>query len=291
MDETCNDGTNSSDEHSMANDDNQNPIGHQSLAHAFQTYLNHDREEQLHWEDVCQAYRQYATFALCSWSNHRQRIDRLPEDQKIFLPTGLRAGTIESEERARQFHEAAIRNQFLLDCILRHAGMPHSQQSNKNSSSSPSSLHNVQSTPGNSTRILPASSLVADGQISKVSSVLKSLARDWSLDGKGERDQAYEPILNSVLRFVPIIVGRKGDEAPRICVPGAGVGRLALELAALGYRVQGNEFSLYMLLASDFILNAGVATPKKPMAISPWLLETRNVHAPTDVTRYVFILL
>jgi carnosine N-methyltransferase len=287
MDETCNDTAYCSDKHSMTHDDNQNPVmGHQSLAHAFQTYLNHDREEQLHWEDVCQAYRQYATFALCSWSNHRQRIDRLPDDQKKLLPPGLRSGTIESEERARQFHEAAIRNQFLLDCILRHAGMPHSQESQQQSlSQSSATAQNVQSTQRNSSRAVLASSLVADGQVSKVSSVLKSLARDWSLDGKGERDQAYEPILNAVVRYVPIVVGRKGDEAPRICVPGAGVGRLALELAALGYRVQGNEFSLYMLLASDFILNGGVATPSKPMATSPWLLETRNVHAHTDITR------
>ena len=64
-----------------------------------------------------------------------------------------------------------------------------------------------------------------------------------------------------------------------------GVGRLALELAALGYRVQGNEFSLQMLLASDFILNAHMCSPSRPMAISPWLLEARNVHEPNDPVR------
>jgi hypothetical protein len=65
------------------------------------------------------------------------------------------------------------------------------------------------------------------------------------------------------------------------------VGRLALELAALGYAVQGNEFSLHMLLASDFVLNGGIATPSKPMRVSPWLLEMRNVHLATDPTRAV----
>lgn len=60
-----------------------------------------------------------------------------------------------------------------------------------------------------------------------------------------------------------------------------GVGRLALELVSRGYAVQGNEFSLHMLMASDFILNG----PSRPMAISPWLLESRNVHSPDDPVR------
>ena len=40
-----------------------------------------------------------------------------------------------------------------------------------------------------------------------------------------------------------------------ILVPGAGLGRLAHEFAQRGYSCQGNEFSMYMLLASNFILN------------------------------------
>lgn len=40
-----------------------------------------------------------------------------------------------------------------------------------------------------------------------------------------------------------------------ILVPGAGLGRLAYELARLGYACQGNEFSMFMLLGSNFILN------------------------------------
>lgn len=68
-----------------------------------------------------------------------------------------------------------------------------------------------------------------------------------------------------------------------------GVGRLAFELTKLGYCVQGNDFSLHMLLASDFILNGGIATPEHPLKISPWLLESRNVHTPIDPVRTVQI--
>ena len=41
----------------------------------------------------------------------------------------------------------------------------------------------------------------------------------------------------------------------KVLVPGAGLGRLAWEIAARGYSCQGNEFSLFMLFASNFILN------------------------------------
>lgn len=41
----------------------------------------------------------------------------------------------------------------------------------------------------------------------------------------------------------------------KILVPGAGLGRLMYELALIGYQCEGNEFSLFMLIASNFILN------------------------------------
>lgn len=40
-----------------------------------------------------------------------------------------------------------------------------------------------------------------------------------------------------------------------VLVPGAGLGRLAYEIAKRGYTCQGNEFSLFMLFASYFVLN------------------------------------
>ena len=40
-----------------------------------------------------------------------------------------------------------------------------------------------------------------------------------------------------------------------VLVPGAGLGRLAYEIAKQGYSCQGNEWSLFMLMASNFILN------------------------------------
>jgi carnosine N-methyltransferase len=114
---------------------------------------------------------------------------------------------------------------------------------------------------------------------------------------------AYQPILASVRTFLPLSKNDSNRSPPKICVPGAGVGRLAYEIAAMGYTVQGNEFSLYMLLASDFILNGPVVSvsssllecdengkqQRHPLSISPWLLETRNVNAMIDPFRTVQI--
>ena len=44
-------------------------------------------------------------------------------------------------------------------------------------------------------------------------------------------------------------------EQVKVLVPGAGLGRLAFEIAREGFECQGSEFSLYMLFASNFILN------------------------------------
>lgn len=41
----------------------------------------------------------------------------------------------------------------------------------------------------------------------------------------------------------------------KVLIPGAGLGRLAFEVAKRGFTCQGNEFSFYMLMASNFILN------------------------------------
>lgn len=49
-------------------------------------------------------------------------------------------------------------------------------------------------------------------------------------------------------------VGRDVSEV-NVLVPGAGLGRLAWEIARLGYACQGNEWSFFMLFSSHFVLN------------------------------------
>ena len=45
------------------------------------------------------------------------------------------------------------------------------------------------------------------------------------------------------------------DKQISVLVPGSGLGRLAFEIASLGLKCEGNEFSMHMIIASNFLLN------------------------------------
>jgi len=241
-------------------------------------------DENRYFESICAAFRNYTNFAISQWTHREQRLQALPDCQRELLPACLLIGTIAYTKRFKDYKEAVIRNQFCLDCILRYSGQSHSQQQQ-------------QLDGGSNSNSLRGDATVADAQMSKISSVLKSLVREWSEDGKIERDMAYGPLKTLIKKYLPIQSlpsddSKKASRAiSRIVVPGGGTGRLAFDLAALGYSVQGNDFSLYMLLASDFILNNGgsVCSPERPLSICPWLLETCNVHKTTDPLRTVKI--
>ena len=87
--------------------------------------------------------------------------------------------------------------------------------------------------------------------VEKVHSCLKQLVRDWSPDGEAEREACYQRIINKLNQLYTV----EEREAKKVLVPGAGLGRLAFDIARLGFECQGNEFSLFMLFTSNFILN------------------------------------
>ncbi|KJP89704.1 hypothetical protein AK88_00664 [Plasmodium fragile] len=117
--------------------------------------------------------------------------------------------------------------------------------------------------------------------MSKVRSTLRQFVRDWSMEGKHERDSAYEPMLKSLAKYLPI----KDDYVPKVLCPGSGLGRLPYEVAKKGYRSQGNEFSYFMLLASNFILN--YYNEKESLKIQPYCLNTLNRRKRDDHLKVV----
>ena len=128
--------------------------------------------------------------------------------------------------------------QYFLDWVLKYSGVPTSQEVIRLRESSGGSLE-----------------WVTEDQASKVDSVLKSVARDWSAECKDERDAAYDPIIQALETYLPVRDFYSSNCVPRVAVPGSGLGRLAWEVHGRGYSVQGSDFSLPMLLASDFLLN------------------------------------
>ncbi|KAI0033301.1 N2227-domain-containing protein [Vararia minispora EC-137] len=88
----------------------------------------------------------------------------------------------------------------------------------------------------------------------KLRSTLKQFVRDWSEEGLEEREASYKPLKDALVAHFRDIPAEQRHNF-RVLVPGAGLGRLAYDVAKLGFSCQGNEFSHYMLLSSFFILN------------------------------------
>lgn len=133
--------------------------------------------------------------------------------------------------------------------------------------------------------------------IEKVQSTLKQFVRDWSEVGKEEREMCYAPILKELDRLYPKIrdnndsgldtTGKSNSvrNKIKILVPGAGLGRLTFDIANDGFECQGNEFSLYMLLGSNYVLNK--CKKKDCTQIYPWIHQYTNNVSVDDMTSSV----
>jgi carnosine N-methyltransferase len=78
---------------------------------------------------------------------------------------------------------------------------------------------------------------------------------DYVLQGANERKQCYDPLVQELKRLKPTASDATSDQLVRVLVPGAGMARLAFDIAHAGYACTGNEFSFFMLHASNWILN------------------------------------
>ena len=294
----------------------------ESLGAKHDSYGEED-EEQRHFKQVCNSYQQYATFHQVREQgiNHRkeQLLSSAASSRVVSTAAGQQCCNVEevegptvesilkkttSPQQQKKTNEilcqATIRNQFFLDNVLQHCGAMTSQEvlrqrKNDSIANGPSANKMEWST---------------EDQISKIDSVLKSIARDWSIEGRQERSVVYDKLLSALERYLPIIKledtesGMDGSlennatkcsnrGPPRVAVPGSGLGRLAWEIYSKGYSAQGSDFSLPMLLASDFILNGCGRGPTnishRQFAISPWLAETKNVKSLQDRVRTVVV--
>ncbi|KAF5195358.1 Carnosine n-methyltransferase [Thalictrum thalictroides] len=118
--------------------------------------------------------------------------------------------------------------------------------------------------------------------VDKVRCIIRNIVRDWASEGWKERDQCYTPILEELDRLFP---NRSKDGPPCCLVPGAGLGRLALEISCLGFACQGNEFSYYMMICSSFILNQSQTAGE--WTIYPWIHSNCNSLSDNDQFRAI----
>lgn len=122
----------------------------------------------------------------------------------------------------------------------------------------------------------PSFSLVEG--LDKVQSVFKQLMRDWSSLGASEREQCYQPIIKEIVENYPAETCDRSTI--QVLVPGAGLGRLAFEIASRGFRCQGNEFNLFMLIVSFYVLN--LCSTVDEYVIYPWIHQYCNNHSIED---------
>ena len=112
--------------------------------------------------------------------------------------------------------------------------------------------------------------------IIKMRSTLRLFIRDWAVDGIEERNSTYKPILNDLKLFFQDRPKKDFEDGINVLVPGAGLGRLMFEIAKLGFKSQGNEFSYYMLLCSNYIFNN--TTKENEFTIQPLIHSFSNIY-------------
>ncbi|KAF8610356.1 N2227-domain-containing protein [Ceratobasidium sp. AG-I] len=124
--------------------------------------------------------------------------------------------------------------------------------------------------------------------LARVVEALKHCVRDWSADGADERNRVFAPILE-VLRQVPVSERMN----TKVLVPGAGLGRLAWEIARMGFDVTANEVSSYMTLPLKMLL-ADATTPTQNFhTVCPhygWFSHTRSNSALFRSTSFPDVL-
>ncbi|XP_050380938.1 uncharacterized protein LOC126798136 [Argentina anserina] len=120
--------------------------------------------------------------------------------------------------------------------------------------------------------------------VDKVRCIIRNIVRDWAAEGQKERDQCYRPILEEL---DSLFVNHSKESPPACLVPGAGLGRLALEISCRGFISQGNEFSYYMMICSSFILNACQTAGE--WTIYPWIHSNCNSLSDDDQLRPISI--
>ncbi|KAB2568554.1 hypothetical protein DBV05_g12768, partial [Lasiodiplodia theobromae] len=135
-----------------------------------------------------------------------------------------------------------------------------------------------------------------------VQQALKHFVRDWSAEGRHERDPVFPCILHALqegFRFPKENDDRAASNATtpiRVLVPGAGLGRLAHEIAALGdgrrrsFEVTTNEWSAYTNVAYRFLTTLLHPHPQRTtITFHPFIDWLSHQRTTTSLTRPITI--
>ncbi|XP_072260241.1 carnosine N-methyltransferase [Pyxicephalus adspersus] len=216
-----------------------------------------ERLEHEHFWKIINAFSWYRTHIYERVARAEKQFKSLPKYQQKMIPHFF--------SNMDTLRKCADENQEILQMIL--SDCTHMFENKEYGSNSHRKLS-------------PASSFYMD----KLKSTIKQFVRDWSEEGKTERDTCYQPIIEEILKSFP---KDKCDVSQvSILVPGAGLGRLAWEIAKHGYACQGNEWSFFMLFSSYFVLNR--CSHVNAFKLYPWIHQFSNNMRSADQVRPIY---
>ncbi|XP_033100888.1 carnosine N-methyltransferase-like [Anneissia japonica] len=219
--------------------------------------------EKQHFLRIIHAYRNYRAYALDRVQRSEKSFNKLSDRHKKLLPAQL-----------GHFNKIRIAIDTNYELILRILNSTDHMFVNKD-------MENTKD-PRNTGKT------ISSYHMEKIYTTLKQFSRDWSSEGQQERDLCYKPIIEEVLSRLPIDKRhKKRGEPKKVLVPGAGLGRLAFEIAKLGYMCQGNEFSMIMLIAANFILNRSGGI--NSYTLYPWVHQYTNNKGSEDQVKAIKI--
>ncbi|KAM9587509.1 carnosine N-methyltransferase [Morphnus guianensis] len=216
-----------------------------------------ERLEREHFRRIINAFRYYGTNMHERVNRTERQFKSLPPSQQNLLPQFL-----PHLDKIRKCidHNQEILQTIVNDCVHMFENKEYGEDGRG--------------------KITPASTFDMD----KLKSTLKQFVRDWSEEGKPERDSCYQPIISEIVKNFP--KERWDFSKVNILVPGAGLGRLAWEIAMLGYACQGNEWSLFMLFSSNFVLNR--CSEINSCKLYPWIHQFSNNRRSADQIRPIY---
>ncbi|KAJ8679938.1 hypothetical protein QAD02_015725 [Eretmocerus hayati] len=215
-----------------------------------------DEEEKKHFQRIVTAFKYYKPHSL-------QRVKKT-ESYLLSLPAQHQKLLHKYREHLTEVKHCIENNDEIIKLIIKDVAHI---------------FENVSPTTSATDTGLTHRPVLADQE--KVQATIKQLVRDWSVEGREERRTCYQPIIDEIVNQFP--PDSCVTSEIQVLVPGAGLGRLAFEIAKKGYTCQGNEFSLFMLFASHFVLNK--CREVNSFRVHPWVHQYMNNLQPGDQTR------
>ncbi|GAA5857478.1 hypothetical protein JCM9279_007300 [Rhodotorula babjevae] len=124
-------------------------------------------------------------------------------------------------------------------------------------------------------------SRLAGREDGRVVETLKHFVRDWSREGKSERDALFPPVLDALRAEF----GDGEREGKKVLVPGCGLGRLAHDIALEGFSVDANDFSHFMNLGTSLLFSRTHTTDQHTLA--PYVHSFSHQRTSSNLVRRV----